>query len=153
MEKSSEIMNRQNEKGFTLLETVFVLSIFLLIASFSLLLLRPQQSYLERELFFSHLKADIFYAQHCALTSQRPILFNFDPENNHYYIKNHTGEILLERHYPEDIKIYEGSLKLYLQFNANGNISKFGSIYINIENVRYRLTFLIGRGRFYVVKD
>lgn len=146
-------MTHQNELGFTLIESLFVLSVFFLIASLSLFLFRPHHSYLEKELFFSQLKTDIFHAQHHALSTQRPIVFNIDPSRHYYYAKDFEGKLLLERYYSKDIKVSEGSLKLSWEFNANGNLSKFGSIYIYFGSERYRLTFLIGRGRFYVVKE
>lgn len=143
---------KRNEKGFTLIESLFVLSIFLLIASLSLLLLRPHHSFLEKEMFFSQLKTDIYYAQHHALTSQKPVTMNFDPRRHYYYVRKYNGELLLERYFSDDITVAEGSLKLYLRFNADGNISEFGSLFIYIGDEMYRLTFLIGRGRFYVLK-
>ena len=146
-------MAHRNELGFTLIESLFVLSVFLLIASLSLLFLRPHYSYLEKELFFSQLKTDIFHAQHHALSAQRPITFNFDPANHYYYAKDYEGKILLERYYSKNIRAVEGSLKLSWVFNANGNMPEFGSIYFKIGTENYRLTFLIGRGRFYVVKE
>lgn len=145
-------MKQGNEKGFTLIESLFVLSTFLLIASLSLLLLRPHHSFLEKEMFFSQLKTDIFYAQHYALTSQKPVTMNFDSRKHYYYVREYNGDLLLERYFSDDITVSEGSLKLYLRFNADGNISEFGSLFIYIGDDIYRLTFLIGRGRFYVLK-
>ena len=146
-------MWNKNERGFTLIESLFVLAVFILIASLSLLLLRPQQTFLVKELFFTQLKADILYAQQYALTTQRPVRFNFDPKSHYYYAAYNDGDLLLERFYSEEITVTEGSLKLHWEFNAGGNISQFGSIFLYFGNERYRLTFLIGRGRFYVVKD
>jgi competence protein ComGD len=142
----------KNENGFTLLESLFVLSIFLLLTSLSLLFLSPNHTSLEKQLFFSQLKADLFLAQQYAITNQEVVLVNFDPENHFYYVKKTNGKTLIKKEFSEKITVSEGSLKLNFRFSSSGNISSFGSIYIYIEKERYRMTFLIGEGRFYVVK-
>lgn len=43
---------KHREQGFTLLESLFVLSIFMIISSFSILLLKPHDLLLEEKLFF-----------------------------------------------------------------------------------------------------
>jgi competence protein ComGD len=46
-----------------------------------------------------------------------------------------------------------GTQPLFFQYNLSGNINKFGSFYVEINNQFYRFTILIGSGRFYVVKE
>lgn len=145
--------NHRNEKGFTLLESLFVLSIFLLIISVSMLLLRPHNVQLERQLFFSQLQADLLYAQQYALTNQKLVSVNFPLPDKFYYVRKQSGELLIKREYPESITASEGSQKLYFRYHSNGNISSFGSIFFYIDGERYQMTFQLGRGRFYVVKS
>lgn len=76
------------------------------------------------------------------------------PELNYYYIRTRfNGQMLVERTYSSEVKVREGSLKFYFQFMADGNTNTFGSFYVDIGNKRYRLTLLIGRGRFYVAEE
>ncbi|MGJ7921351.1 competence type IV pilus minor pilin ComGD [Neobacillus sp. LXY-4] len=143
-----------NEKGFTLTETLLVFSIFLVISFASLFLLKPQYYYLEKSVFFSQLKSDLFLAQQYAISHQTTITVNIMSERNYYYFReNINGPILLEREYSNEIKITEGTLPLYFQFLADGNISRFGSFFIRIGAETYRMTFQIGKGRFYVTKE
>lgn len=142
-----------NEKGFTLLEAIFVLGIFLLIVSLSTLFLRPHSIQLEKQLFFSQLKADLLYAQQYALTNQKVVSVNFVNPEKFYYIRKQSGELLLRREYSNEIKVLEGSQKLFFRYHSNGNISSFGSIYFYIDGERYQMTFQLGRGRFYVMKS
>ena len=128
--------------------SLFVLSVSP-IASLSLLFC-ARTTPIWKELF-SQLKR--IFPCDTALSTQRPITFNFDPANHYYYAKDYEGKILLERYYSKNIRAVEGSLKLSWVFNANGNMPEFGSIYFKIGTENYRLTFLIGRGRFYVVKE
>lgn len=146
-------MKQRHEAGFTLLETLFVLSIFLLIITVSVVLLRPHHTSFEKQLFFSQLKADLLYAQQYALTNQQLVSVNFVDTDRFYYIRKQNSELLLRREYSDIITISEGSQKLYFRYHSNGNISSFGSIYFKIDQELYQMTFQLGRGRFYVVKS
>lgn len=140
----------KNEQGFTLLESLFVLSIFLLVMSLSIVLLRPHNQQLEEQLFFSQLKSDLLYAQQYALTNQKLVNVNFINSDHFYYVSKQNGKMLLKREYSNKISVTEGSQKLSFRYHSNGNISSFGSIYIYLEDKKYQMTFQLGRGRFYV---
>ena len=58
-----------------------------------------------------------------------------------------------ERKYSKKYYITEGSLLLMIKFMPNGNLNGFGTIFIRTKTKTYRLTFLIGRGRFYVTEQ
>ncbi len=139
-----------NEQGFTLLESLFVLSLFLLITSLSVFLIRPHNQQLEEQLFFSQLRSDLLYAQQYALTSQKSVNVNFISSNHFYYISKQNGAMLLKRKYSNMITVIEGSQMLNFRFHSNGNISSIGSIFIYIEEEKFQMTFQLGRGRFYV---
>ena len=143
-----------SEGGFTLLESLFILSVFLVIASMSAILIRPQFASLEKLQFISQLKADLLYAQQYAISNQVTVNVHILPEENYYYIReNYHLSFLVEREIPEVITIKEGSMKLFFQFQLDGNINRFGSFYIIVDKEWYRMTFLIGKGRFYVAKE
>lgn len=145
---------KSKEGGFTLLETLFVLSIFLVIASITAFLLKPQFLFLEKQLFLTQLKSDLLYAQQYAISHQLDVNVHILPEENFYYIRTgFDGGTIISREIPEVISVVEGSLKLFFQFKPDGNINRFGSFYILAGKDRYRFTFLIGRGRFYVAKE
>lgn len=147
-------MTQNREKGFTLLEILLVLSIFLAVSSVSFVLLKPHYHALERELFFSRLKSDLLLGQQYAISHQREITVHIIPEKNYYYIHDRFGgAILVERKYSEAIQVEEGSMKLFFYFLADGNINRFGSFTVRMDGKTYRMTFLIGRGRFYVMKE
>lgn len=143
------------EGGFTLLESLFVLSIFLIIASITAFLLKPQSMFLDKQLFLTQLKSDLLYAQQYAISHQLTVNVHILPEENLYYLKaaKFDEEFLISREIPEWITVVEGSMKLYFHFQPDGNINRFGSFYIHAGKDRYRFTFLIGKGRFYVAKE
>lgn len=143
-----------SEDGFTLLESLFVLSVFLIIASVSAILLKSQFLSLEKQQFISQLKADLLYGQQYALSHQVLITVHILPEENFYYLREgHNKGFLIEREIPDTITIMEGTMKLFFYFHPDGNINRFGSFIIMVDAVRYKMTFLIGKGRFYVAKE
>jgi competence protein ComGD len=138
--------------GFTLIESIVVLSIFSIIVSFSFLLVRPQMFFLDQQLFFSQLKDDLFYAQQYAISNKSIVNVNIFPYSHRYYAKDLKGKMIVDRTYSQSVTIREGSQSLYFRYNTNGNINTFGSLYIKIREKKYRFTFHIGKGRFNVVE-
>ncbi|SEM28023.1 competence protein ComGD [Mesobacillus persicus] len=142
------------KNGFTLIETLIVLSAFLVMSLASSMLLKPTYNLLDSHLFFSQLKSDLFLAQQHAISHQEEVTIHIMPESNYYYIRTRfNGPMLVERKYSPNVKVREGTLNLYFQFLPDGNTNRFGSFYIEIGNKLYRMTVLIGRGRFYVVEE
>ncbi|WP_174734143.1 competence type IV pilus minor pilin ComGD [Mesobacillus harenae] len=142
------------EKGFTLTETLVVLSVFLVISSITLLLVKPQSNIIDKQSFFTQFKADLFLAQQYAISHQQNVYVNISPITHSYYIRSQSGgPIIVDRKYSRAITIEPRSLPLYFQFTPSGNITKFGSLYIAIGGDSYLMTFQIGKGRFYIVKE
>lgn len=141
----------KKQAGFTLLEMLFVLSVFLIISIIAVFLVKQQYQKLEREIFISQFRSDVYYAQQYAISHQHQIYMNLY-ENQHYYIRNRANQFIVDRYYSKDIEITSGSIGLYIGFLPDGNISSFGSFGLKIHNDLYKVTFLIGRGRFYIEK-
>jgi competence protein ComGD len=142
------------ESGFTLVESLIVLTGFFILISISLLLLKPQYSSSESEAFLIRLQADLLYGQQYAISHQREVTVNFFPDKSYYYLHNRVeGKLVVERYYSENVKVSPGSLSYYFKFLPDGNVNKFGSLYIEVGKKRYRLTVLIGKGRFYVTEE
>ncbi|MDE3839579.1 competence protein ComG [Bacillus methanolicus] len=145
---------RIDEKGFTLAEILLVLSIFLIVSSIAVFSVKPHYHFIEKTLFFTRLKADLYYAQQYAISQQRQVQVHFLADEHRYFVHDYlNGKIIIDRSYSKLIKVREGSLKLSFKFTYDGRIDRFGSIYITIGKEIYRMTFLLGEGRFYVAKD
>ncbi|PLR76489.1 competence protein ComG [Bacillus sp. V3-13] len=142
----------RDESGFTLIESLFVLSIFLVVAFVLVFTNKPHYVSAQKSIFFSELSADLYFAQQYAISHQQEVTVNFIPGENYYYIRDRE-QIIIERHYPKGITVYEGTLKLRFQFQADGSIAKFGSFFVDIAGVTYRVTFQIGKGRFYIAEE
>ncbi len=140
-----------NQKGFTLIESLVVLSIFMIISSITVFSLKPQHSAMEDEAFLTQLKADLYYAQQYAISHQHEVSVVFVPEQYRYnmFLRPELPPIV-QRNYSTNIYLTEGSIPLYFKFLNDGNVNKFGTFIIQTKNKIYVITVLIGKGRFYV---
>jgi competence protein ComGD len=139
------------QKGFTLIESLVVLSIFMIISSITVFSLKPQHSIIEDESFLTQLKRDLYFAQQYAISHQHEVSVVINPEQYRYYFILRTElPPILVRNYSKNISLTEGSIPLYFKFLGDGNVNKFGTIFIQTKNKKYLLTVLIGKGRFYV---
>jgi competence protein ComGD len=143
-----------NQKGFTLIESLVVLSIFLIISSITVVSIKPQYYMADDETFISQLKADLYYAQQFAISHQKEVKVNFIPNRYSYSIyENNNSPKIIERKYSSNIQVSPGSIPLYFKYLPNGNVDQFGSLYFKSKEKSYRLTILIGKGRFYVTEE
>jgi competence protein ComGD len=146
-------MNR-NQKGFTLIESLLVLSIFMIISFITAFSLQPQQFVLEDEAFITQLRADLLYAQQYAIAHQKEVSIAIEPHEYKYYLTlKAQWPPIEERSYSTNISITDGTMPLSFIFLPDGNLNKFGSFYIKTKKKSYRMTFLIGKGRFYVTEQ
>jgi competence protein ComGD len=144
----------QNQKGFTLTESLVVLSIFMILTSITVFSLKPQYSMIDEAAFFTQLKGDLYYAQTYAISRQHEVNVTFMPNEYKYFMYlNANAPPIVNRTYSTNFYVKEGSLPLYFKFLSDGNINKFGSLIIKTKTKTYRMTFLIGKGRFYVTEQ
>ncbi len=139
------------EKGYTLVELSLVIAIFgaitlILIPSFA-----SMANSKEVESFFEQLQDDLYYAQATALSRGKPILLDFRTSSSLYQIRV-DNQTILQRSYPTHFKVEKGSMETTIRFNANGNIRNPGTMFVNTQKGKYKLTFQLGKGRFHVSK-
>lgn len=115
------------QKGFTLIEMLIVLSIVMTI---SLICIKVSMKVSEKivvDHFFNQLLLDIQTTQQLAKEKERICILSFSSLNR-YRVYHQLDEILLEREIPPCIKFeIESNLKS-IQFNPNGSIRKFGTL-------------------------
>ncbi|WP_042458352.1 competence type IV pilus minor pilin ComGD [Neobacillus dielmonensis] len=142
------------QKGFTLAESLIVLSIFMILSLFTIFSLQPQHSAVEDQAFITQLKADLLYAQTYAMSHQHEVSVVFMPDNYLYFIHTQNGQPpIVFREYSNDIYLTEGSITLYIKYSSDGNVNRFGTFFIRTSTRTYKVTILIGRGRFYVTQQ
>jgi competence protein ComGD len=69
------------------------------------------------------------------------------------YLISTGSKQLVVRHHSPTITVTQGTIQLVFKFNPNGNVDRFGTLYIRTQQKNYRLTLLIGKGRFYVMEE
>ena len=145
---------KNNQKGFTLIESLLVLTIFMIISSITAFSLKPQYFMIDDNVFLTQLQTDLLYAQQYAISHQSEVTIMFTEDQYKYSIYNHFNlPPLVERNYSTKINVYGGTLPLIFKFLSNGNVSKFGTFFIKTSDKTYRVTILIGKGRFYVLEE
>lgn len=141
-----------NQKGYTLIESLIVLSIFLIISSITAFSIKPQFHSANDRTFISQLKADLYYGQQYAIANQMEVKVIFYEYEHMYAIIAGTKRII-ERNHSPTIRVSSGTIQLVFKFNPNGNVDRFGTLFIRTQQKNYRLTLLIGKGRFYVLEE
>lgn len=145
---------KMNENGFTLIESLLVLSIFLIITSVTAFSMKPQYEMIESKAFINQLQADLFYGQQYAISHQHELTVMIIPDQHYYYVRNSiTWPPFVLRYYSNNVKVSQGTLPLTFKFNASGFVNKSGYFKIQCGSKHYRLTVLLGQGRFYVTEE
>jgi competence protein ComGD len=145
-----ERYKHNNETGFSLVEMMVTLTIFSIMSSIVLFTFVPLFTEKKTEYFLEQLSNDLHQLQMHAITHQRTVHFRFDHTNKRYYAyTNSIASPILHRFYDNNISINYGTLGPYFSFLSSGNISRFGTIFIKDEKSKYKIVFMIGKGRFY----
>ncbi|MDO5514111.1 competence type IV pilus minor pilin ComGD [Staphylococcus xylosus] len=137
----------QINKAFTYVEMLFVLSIISL-----LIFLQMQRlSYTKNDLTSPHSKISNLimqfnYLKSKAIKDQQSItlIFNDFSKQIHVkeqYMQNSTIDL------PQNTYIHPRTNLNYINFNKNGDVNKFGSLYLSVDQTLYRIIFHIEKGR------
>lgn len=147
----------ENQEGFTLIETLIVLlisSILLLVPTLSMERLTEE---LEINLFFHELTSNLTLMQNQAIMGGRGTKVSFLETKERDYITFDVNvghplnrEMILDRPYhlvaknkPEEFRFKGGT----------GNITSSSTIKIYTTKGQYKLTYLLGSGRFDIKED
>lgn len=141
-EKSRLNIKVNKEKGFTLLESLLVLSLasILLIAVFTVL--PPIYANTSVRQAAWQLKNDIMLAQQTAISSHQRTKILF--QRKEYQLV--MGDTVIERPYAKGLSIEPQTLKDRLEFNEKGHPNAGGKIRIK-GHTSYDMTIYLGSGR------
>ncbi|WP_449536962.1 competence type IV pilus minor pilin ComGD [Ferdinandcohnia sp. Marseille-Q9671] len=146
-------LGQVDEKGFTLIEALLVLSVVIIISSISLLQLRPLHESKKIDHFLEQLQNDIFYAQQYAISHSETTQLYFNASQSYYRVNTGiSNEVVLFRKIDTSITVQYTTLGTTLVFTKSGNIQRAGEIRFRSKGDTYKVTFQIGKGRFYVQK-
>ncbi|SDI32397.1 competence type IV pilus minor pilin ComGD [Natribacillus halophilus] len=144
-----------NERGHTLMELVVVLLIFSICLAIPTLSFVSQGEGREVEAFVSEFEQDMYYAQQQAMGKNIIAQINVQNSQRSYQVVV-DEEIIKRVPFPEDVSFQWVSIDFgniptgTLIFLTNGNTSTAGQFDIRSNRETYRVTLLVGSGRFYI---
>ncbi|WP_411953438.1 competence type IV pilus minor pilin ComGD [Alkalibacillus sp. S2W] len=142
------------QKGFTLVETLIVLSIVLTVSLMSWTTIQSiQQKQLETHIFDTF-EQDIFYLQQYSTFHQKDLRLLFYPDEQRYIIYNNPFDPpIISREFNKNISFRLSSIGSQIRFKPSGTIVNPGSLFVTIDSQEYRITFPFGKARYYVTKE
>ncbi len=137
-----------NEKGFTLVEMLIVLSLLTVIVSISVYLSLDFLNKQQEKHFFELLHSDIFFVQNQSFSTLNKASIMF---RDGYYVVYKTSKDRnpLIREYPNHISFYHYENNT-ISFLNQGDINPPISIRFNKNGENYKLVFPFGKGRAYI---
>jgi competence protein ComGD len=152
VKQAAQTTSLYNQRGFTLLEMLLVLTIFMMIVSLSFGMYPTFIKNLDTRLFLEQFSDDLYYSQQYAITQQKNIYFTIDIPGRSYYSYSYSDGRILQRNIPDDVKFEKLTLDLFLTFTTSGNVSSSGSWQIRADQSLYKVTVYLGAGRFRIEK-
>lgn len=145
---------RQSERGFTLIESLLVLVIFMIFSLTVIVNLKSVQDHFIITQFFEQFEKDIFFAQQHAITDHERLLFIYSHASKSYSIRKSGTAVskIISRNYNPSITLSNLTLPNSVAFDFQGNISDSGSILVEFSDQKYLIKFYLGKGRFHVEK-
>ncbi|MFB4166460.1 competence type IV pilus minor pilin ComGD [Virgibacillus sp. JSM 102003] len=144
------MMNYKN--GFTLIEVLFVLSVWSVI----LILSAPLHfSILEKQKeanFMKTLEMDLLYMQSKSYNSRSYFRLTFTGNESYFIAEDYHIKSLVQRKIPEGWKINYLTMSS-IAFNNEGTVIEPGAITIQTKSNKYKVTCPLGKGRCYIVKQ
>ena len=141
-------MHFQNERGFTLLEMLFVLMI---VGVLSTIVLHFSFEKMQRHTYMKTIRQvelAIRVAQTMAMEEQRVIYCEVREGTNFVIRRDVFGEAVYEQPLPEGMQMQISTARGRIQFQASGNVSQIGRINFSIGDDYVFYTINLGKGRF-----
>lgn len=140
----------RSKAGYTLIEMLLVLSVFLVIMAISIVMVPRYAEKREIESFLQQLSHDLHYAQALALHDQTLYRVNVNTSSDFYMIVQGTKRILT-REFPDGVTFVRGSstLNSAITAYANGALSQTGTWIFRTKHYTYEFKTLLGEGRHY----
>ncbi|MFD1705395.1 competence type IV pilus minor pilin ComGD [Siminovitchia sediminis] len=139
--------------GFTLLETLIVLSIVSMVLLFGVITLHPVMGWVQKKMFISQLENDLYHAHAHAMNREDRVIIAFSLSEQQYTAKGESGGLLFARKLHPSVRLTGGTLyRLQLSITPDGTVNHFGNVQFTVHDQPLELAFHIGRGRF-IVKE
>lgn len=142
----------KKDDGFTLMETLLVLSILSLLISFPIVQFSSMREESEHQLFFDSLRSSITLIQTHAVINNEWTVMEVRPVNNKIYFRvpahiNHPASHTLSL--PDGITI-QGTSRDYDFKSGTGNQGNLHPVIFQTRKGKVELKFQMGSGRFVI---
>ncbi|MFJ7971429.1 competence type IV pilus minor pilin ComGD [Psychrobacillus sp. NPDC096389] len=137
---------RRDEKGFTLIETILVLSIVMVITSSIVYVTTSKLEETEERRFFRQFHLDMQRLQSIAIAESKYTHIYFDG-NGTKYIGGLSDAPLFEYKLPKHMRLSFNSNLKRVSFHPNGTVSQFGTLYFETGTGHKTVTIYIGGGK------
>ncbi|MET3684284.1 competence protein ComGD [Alkalibacillus flavidus] len=142
-----------NDKGFTLIESLVILSIIIVLSTMSMSAVSSVQQQNLTDYVFETFEQDIFYLQQYSILNQTDPTLLFYPDDHRYIVYDNPFEPpIINRTFNEDVTFHTSPINHRLHFKPTGSIINPGSFHITINSQQYNVTFPFGKGRYYVTE-
>jgi competence protein ComGD len=135
-----------NEKGFTLIEMLVVLSIVMIITSSVIFVSIARLEETEEKRFFKQFHLDVQRMQMIAISEGNLMRLTF-VDGGTKYIVDHRDVIFYENDLPSTVRLSGDSPLKGLSYHPNGVIKQFGVMRFETKKENKRVVFYIGQGR------
>lgn len=140
-------MNKQ--KGFSLVELIIVLAIWLLILTLSVPLIAKDINKIKAMNHLNVFQSDVMYAQSLAMKAQNKIRIIFT--SNSYSIMENQKR-LIHKTFPSNWSVEASLMKNVIDFDFTGRIQNPGTINIKTPHSQFSIVFPFGKARGYIVE-
>ncbi len=150
MRQRLQMINKtlHNERGFTLIEMLVVLAIFMVISSSLLYVTTEKLTNYTNEQIIDQTEVLIRLAQIRAIeTNSMYELYAFNCRDIKMRSSTNKDEILFEQTLPEGMELFISASVGKIRFLPNGNIRSAGSISYHLDGFSYNYSVNIGKGR------
>ena len=140
-----------NNKGFTLIEMVIVLSILSIIVLITIHISINSVDKFGLTSGINDFETKLEYLETKSLSTKQPILVWFKPNSTKIQYQINNGNI-------NSINLYKGKISkdskfTTLVYDGEGNINQFGTLKLEFNNKRYLVIFRIEKGRYRIVEE
>ncbi|WP_144511074.1 competence type IV pilus minor pilin ComGD [Bacillus sp. FJAT-22090] len=137
---------RRCEEGFTLIETILVLSIVMVITSSIIFVFSGKMEEKEERRFFRQFHLDMQKMQAIAIGETKYTSIKFAENGTKYRGQSETA-ILFEHELPDRIRLSSDSKLKEIIFHPNGMVRQFGTLVFETKTGLKNVTIHIGNGR------
>ncbi|WP_239724186.1 competence type IV pilus minor pilin ComGD [Mammaliicoccus sp. A-M4] len=140
-----------NNKGFTLIEMVIVLSILSIIVLITIHISINSVDKFGLTSGINDFETKLEYLETKSLSTKQPILVWFKPNSTKIQYQINNGNI-------NSINLYKGKISkdnkfTTLVYDGEGNINQFGTLKLEFNNKRYLVIFRIEKGWYRIVEE